>query len=496
MGVSVRLSEKTLGAINASVRRPGYDRSLVGTGIVHVGVGGFHRAHQAVYADELLAGRDREWGICGAGILPADAKMRDVMKRQDCLYTVVERSSAGNDAQVIGSIVEYLFGPDDPGKLVEKMSRPEVRIVSLTITEGGYCFNQGSGEFDAGLPDIRHDLENPRKPRSAFGFIVEALARRRAAGVKPFTVMSCDNLVGNGAVARKMILALAALRDEKLAEWIGANVAFPNSMVDRITPGTTDADRAMVREAFGIDDAWPVVCEPFRQWIIEDNFCNGRPAWERVGAQLTGDVHPYETMKIRLLNASHSALGYLGYLAGFEYIHEIMVDRDFDTYVRGMMDLEVTPLLPPVPGVDLADYKKTLVDRFSNPTIKDQALRICSNGSGKMPKFILPSVRDCLERGIGFSRLALCVASWIRFLQGTDEKGKPIPLEDPMADRLRKAAMAGRENPAGGGLVVVAGMRDLFGELGESRVFVDEVSGHLERLYLMGARETLRRCNG
>jgi len=301
--------------------------------------------------------------------------------------------------------------------------------------------------------------------------------------------MSCDNLVGNGTMARKMILAFAQLRDENLCRWIGSHVAFPNSMVDRITPGTTDADRAMVKDAFGIDDAWPVVCEPFRQWIIEDNFCNGRPQWESVGAQMTRDVHPYEIMKIRLLNASHSAMGYLGYLAGFANIHEIMLDNDFERYIRGMMDLEVTPLLAPVPGVDLTDYKTTLVERFSNPIIKDQALRICSNGSGKMPKFILPSIRDCIARGISFSRLALCVASWIRFLQGTDEKGRPIPLEDPMAQRLRNAAITGRENPAN-----VLALTDLFGDLGQSKPFVEEVSRHLKSHYSLGARRTLRNC--
>lgn len=489
MASVTKLSQAHLDAIPSNVTKPSYDRSQVQTGIVHLGVGGFHRAHQALYMDELIANGALEWGICGAGILPLDVKMRDAMKNQDCLYTLVERGSAKSEARIIGSIVEYLFAPDDPAKLLEKMASPEVRIVALTITESGYCFNQGTGEFNSSLPDIQHDLKNPQSPRTVFGFITEALARRRAAGTKPFTVMSCDNLVSNGAVARKTIPAFAELRDKSLSQWIRDSVAFPSSMVDRITPGTTQADRAMVQESFGIDDAWPVVCEPFRQWIIEDHFCNGRPQWESVGAQMTADVHPYEIMKIRLLNASHSAMGYLGYLAGYQYIYEIMIDPAFDKYIRGMMDFEVTPILPAVPGIDLTEYKKTLVERFSNPNIKDQATRICSDGSGKMPKFILPSIRDCIARGSPFSRLALCVAAWIRFLQGTDEKGQPIPLEDPMGERLRQAAIAGREDPAS-----VLALTDLFGDLGHSKRFVEEVSKHLRSLYGVGARETLRRC--
>lgn len=469
------------------MRKPGYDRARVTAGIAHFGVGGFHRAHQALYTDDILSAGNIDWGICGVGVLPADRKMNEVMKRQNCLYTLVERSAQKQEARVIGSIVDYLFAPDEREKLLEKLASPETRIVSLTITEGGYCFNQGTGELDSSLPYIQHDLQNPIAPRSAFGLIVEGLSRRFAKKMTAFTVLSCDNLVSNGATARKMILAFASLRDKGLAKQIAEQVSFPNCMVDRITPVTTDEDRAMVAREFGVKDDWPVVCEPFRQWIIEDNFSSGRPAWETVGAQMTSDVHPYEMMKIRLLNASHSAMGYLGYLAGLKFIYEIMTDADFDRYIRGLMDEEVTPLLKPVPGIDLEQYKRTLVERFSNSTIKDQATRICSDGSGKMPKFILPSIREQLKRGGPIRRLTLCVASWFRFLEGTDEKGQAIPLEDPMGKRLRDAARAGREDPR-----PLLALTDIFGDLGQSQMFVAELSKALASLYRHSARRTLK----
>jgi len=485
-----RLNEQTLPALAPKVAVPRYDRRAVTPGIVHIGVGGFHRAHEAVYLDDLMAlGAGLKWGICGVGLRPADKAMQETLAPQDCLYTVVARSAGGDDARVVGSLVKYLFAPEETQAVSDALAAPETRIVSLTITEGGYNFSQATGEFDAGNADIRHDLANPDRPVSVFGYLTEALDRRRLAGRAPFTVLSCDNVPQNGDVARKTLLAFAVLRDPALHDWIAAHVAFPNSMVDRITPQTTDADRAMVRDEFGIEDAWPVVCEPFRQWIIEDHFSDGRPAWEQAGAQFVGDVHPYEMMKIRLLNASHSAMGYLGFLAGFRYIHEIMADDLFRDYIRRLMDEEVTPLLAPVPGINLTEYKATLLTRFANPTIKDQVKRICLDGSSKVPKFVIPSLQEALAVGRPAPLLTLAVAGWFRYLRGEDEQGRSYPIDDPRAAELQVLARQGGADPR-----PLLDLTDLFGGLGHSEAFVLHVTRLLEQLDADGARATLARA--
>ena len=450
-------------------------------------VGGFHRAHLAVYIDDMCQDHgDRDWGICGVGLLKSDARMRDALIPQDTLYSVIERSQNEERARIIGSMCEYMHAPQNPERVLMKMSSPSIRIVSLTVTEGGYFINEGTGEFDADRPDIEHDLHNPNEPITAVGYVVEALNRRRRDGIAPFTLLSCDNLQTNGEVAKKIVLAFAERRDSTLRNWIERNVTFPNCMVDRITPATTEEDRTMVRQKFGIDDAWPVVCEPFRQWVVEDDFCNGRPQWERLGVQMTNDVLPYELVKLRLLNASHSAMGYLGYLAGFAYIHEIIVDPHFELYVRTLMDREVTPLLKEVPGIDLDDYKRTLIDRFANPAIKDTAARICLDGSSKLPKFILPSISEQLALGGPIKMLTLVVASWIRYLNGTDESGQPIVIDDPLAEKLTSLAKAGGRDPSN-----LLNVRELFGDLGQSKIFVGQLSKTLEQLYADGARATL-----
>jgi mannitol 2-dehydrogenase len=484
----VKLNVSSLNKLASTIETPSYDRRQVTDGIIHIGVGGFHRAHQAVYMDDLLQkNAGSEWGICGVGLLAHDTGIRDALRSQDCLYTLVERSAAGDQARVIGSIVEFLFALDDPEAVIEKMASAQTRIVSLTITEGGYFIDQGTGEFQEDHPLIIHDLAHPDRPECAFGYLLEALHRRRQRGIKPFTVLSCDNVQGNGDVTRKVLLRFAELRDVSLKDWLAENGAFPNCMVDRITPATTDADRTLVREAFSIEDAWPVVTEPFRQWVIEDRFCNGRPPFEKVGIQMTPDVHPYETMKLRLLNASHSAMGYLGYLAGFEYIYEIMADPQFRKYIRDLMNEEVTPILKPVPGVDLDEYKETLIERFANPTVKDQASRICLDGSAKMPKFILPSIREQLARGGSVKKLSLAVASWCRYAAGTDEQGKPIEIQDPMADELHQHAKAAGKDPR-----PFLSIREIFGDdLPRSPIFVEQVGDALQSLYDMGAKATL-----
>lgn len=480
-------SSETLPFFKGKYPVPAYDRTAHKHGIVHIGVGGFHRAHQAWYLDSLLAlGGSPDWSLCGVLLLPHDRRMFEAMRSQDCLYTVVERSVEGEKPRIIGSITEVLFAPDDPEAVLEKMASPDCRIVTLTITEGGYYVNSGTGEFDAGHPDIVKDLANPGKPACVFGYLAEALSRRRNRGLPPFTLMSCDNMQNNGHVLKKMLLAFLSLRDPALAAWLEARGAFPNSMVDRITPSTTDEHRALVRERFGIDDAWPVMCEPFVQWVIEDNFVLGRPAWEQVGAQIVPDVLPYEKMKLRLLNASHQALCYIGMLLGYEFAHQTMEDRDIRRLVRMMMDVEVTPLLGVVPGMDLEAYKDTLIERFANPAIRDQLLRIGTEGSARIPKFVLPSVLEQVERRGPVAASAFTVAAWFRYLIGKDDAGQELGIIDPMKEKL--VARAKKGGPDAGALL---SMHEIFGDTLPGSYFGDEVKRALVSLYEKGAAATL-----
>ncbi len=415
--------------------------------------------------------------------------MEQALAEQDCLYTLVERNGNSSCAQIIGSLKEYIFGFEHPEAVFAKLADPDIRIVSLTATEGGYCFDANTGQLDLNHAGVVNDLKNPDRPRTIFGYLAEGLDRRREGGTAPFTVLSCDNLQGNGQVAKRTLLAFCAERNKDLSDWIALNGSFPNSMVDRITPATTDAERRFVRETFALDDSCPVVAESFRQWVIEDEFCNGRPPLEQVGVHFTPDVAPYEKMKIRLLNAGHSALGYLGYLCGYRYIHEIAQDPDFRGYLKELMDVEVTPLVGTVPGIDLADYKQSLIERFSNEAIADQAMRICIDGSAKMPKFVLPSIIEQIERGGPISRLTLCVASWIRFLAGRDEDGNEIPMNDPQAERITAIVRAYPDDPR-----PLLELKDIFANMGSLQRFVDELDRCLKSLYQKGARQTLRLC--
>ncbi|GAB3824042.1 mannitol dehydrogenase family protein [Kribbella italica] len=488
-----KLSSATLSSLDPQVGVPAYDRTTVSPGIVHFGVGGFHRAHQAMYLDRLMAdGKALDWGICGVGVLPQDRRMADVMAAQDCLYTLVVKSPDGTlEPRVIGSIVEYLFAPDDPEAVLARMTDPATRIVSLTITEGGYHVNQVTGELDANDPGLAADLEPGATPGTAFGLVVEALARHRAAGTKPFTVMSCDNIPGNGHVAKKMLTAFARLRDTELADWIDAEVRFPNCMVDRITPVTADSDREALAERFGVEDGWPVVCEPFTQWVLEDDFGGVRPAYEDVGVQVVEDVEPYELMKLRLLNASHQALCYLGYLAGYRYAHEVCQDKLFVDFLLGYMTEEGQPTLPAVPGVDLEQYKHQLIERFANPEVRDTLARLCAESSDRIPKWLVPVIREQLAADRGVERSALVVASWARYAEGVDEQGEPIEVVDRLRDKLVERAQHNREDP-----LVFVSDRDLFGDLVDDERFVTAYKASLASLHERGARATLEDLAG
>jgi mannitol 2-dehydrogenase len=482
------LNAQTLASFADTLPTPTYDRAEVRPGIVHIGVGGFHRAHEAAYLDQLMnEGKALEWGICGVGLLAHDRRMHEVMSAQDCLYTLVVKHPDGSlHPRVVGSIVQYLFAPDDPEAVLELMADPATRMVSLTITEGGYLVHQVTGDFDAEDPAIQKDLQAGATPSTAFGFITEALSRRRARGVPPFTVVSCDNIPGNGEVAHKMISAFARLKDPVLADWLEREVSFPSSMVDRITPVTTEADRTLLAEQFGVEDAWPVVCEPFSQWALEDSFSAGRPPFQDVGVQMVDDVEPYELMKLRLLNASHQALCYLGYLAGYRYAHEVCQDPLFTKFLLGYMDHEATPTLAPVPGVDLEDYKHQLIERFANPEIRDTLARLCAESSDRIPNWLLPVIREQLAGGGEIGRSALVVASWARYAEGQDEQGQPIEVVDRLREQLTERARRQREEP-----LAFISDRDLFGDLVDNERFALAYRSALDSLHSRGARATL-----
>ncbi|TSD46586.1 mannitol dehydrogenase family protein [Rhodococcus sp. KBS0724] len=489
----MELNTKTLRDFDASLEVPNYDRSKVTTGIVHFGVGGFHRAHQAMYIDTLLRrGEGFDWGICGVGVMPSDKRMKDALGAQDGLYTLALKHADGTlEGRVIGSIVEYLFAPDDPRAVIEKMASESTKIVSLTITEGGYNISHTSGEFDVTNPDVVHDLRPGALPRTTFGLVCDALALRRERGLAPFTIMSCDNIEGNGAVARTAFGAFAALKDPELAEWIKQNGAFPNSMVDRITPVTTAEVTTEIAQAFGVDDQWPVAAEPFTAWFLEDEFTVGRPPLENAGVNMVPDVRPYELMKLRLLNSSHQGIAYFGYLAGYRLVHEACQDELLSGFLLDYMNLEATPTLDPVPGVDLDQYKKTLIERFSNPQVRDTIARLCAESSDRIPKWLLPVIRKQLDSGGPINLSTAIVASWARYAEGVDEHGNPITVVDQMADTLVPLAQKQSVDP-----LAFIGNRAVFGDLVDNRRFVASFRTTLDSLHSVGARKTLEEVRG
>lgn len=483
-----RLAPSTLSDLPSSVSVPAYDRAATRIGIVHLGIGAFHRAHQAVMTEAVLAAGDPAWGIAGVSLRSPET--RDALGPQDGLYTVAMRDGTGDRFAVIGAVRRLLVAPEDPEAVLALMAAPDTRIVSLTITEKGYCHRPATGELDESHPDILHDLANPQRPRSAIGFLVEALARRRRAGLAPFTVLSCDNLPANGEVTARVVTRFAALRDPDLAAYVTAHVAFPCSMVDRIVPGTTDADRALVAGALGLEDAWPVMTEPFRQWVIEDRFPAGRPDWAAAGATFVADVAPFEHMKLRLLNGSHSTLAYLGALAGHETVADAMAAPGFAALLDGMMREEVSPTLPPLNGFDLPAYRAGLLARFRNPALRHRTAQIAMDGSQKLPQRLLGTIRDRLDAGAPFERLALGVAGWMVYATGRDEAGRPIELRDPLADRLA-AATAGQRDAAGL-MEAYLGIGEIFGEdLPASACFRATLRRVLEGLLADGAARTV-----
>ena len=481
----VSLSDTTLSDLPDSVARPTYDRASLTPGIVHVGVGNFHRAHQAWYMHRLMQnGAAQDWAIIGAGVRPYDAAMRERLLAQDCLTTLVKLDPAGTGVEIIGSMIDYLPITDGHGALVTQMADASTRIVSMTVTEGGY-FRDAGGAFDTHHPDIMHDVAHPDAPRTVFGAIVAALRIRRETGRGPFTALSCDNLQGNGGILRDCVVSLARMTDAGLADWIDETVTFPNSMVDCIVPATTPEVLAQVQD-LGIADAAPVTHESFRQWVIEDAFCAGRPAWETVGATLTDDVHSYEAMKLRILNGGHQILANVGEILGVPTIADCMADPEISAFLAKVQRDEVLAHVDSVPQITPEAYLTLIEGRFANPMIHDTTRRVAFDGSSRHVGFLLPTLRDALAADAPISGLALTEALWARMCAGTREDGSVIDPNDPDWDALTTAAKAAKTRPA-----AWRELTQIYDTLGENPRFAEAFDAWLTRIWSDGARATV-----
>jgi fructuronate reductase len=485
----LRLSAANLSALPANVVRPVYDRSALRTGIVHLGIGSFHRAHQAVYTDSVLANGDLRWGIVGASLRNSDT--RDALKPQNFLYTLNLRAET-ETLRVIGSLQDILVAPENPAALIETLCQPSVAVVSLTVTEKGYHYDPATRALNEDDANILHDLAQPHAPRTAFGFIAAAILRRRGLGITPFTVLCCDNLPANGRTLHGLLSRYAQLVSPDLGGFVRNEIRCPDTMVDRIVPATTDDDRQHLSETVGIDDLWPVVAEPFTQWVIEDRFSGARPAWDEAGATFVSDVAPFESMKLRMLNGSHSALAYLGYLAGHDTVAEAMDDDALAGFVEGLM-ADTIPTFDLPSNIDVNAYKTSLLTRFRNRALHHRTWQIAMDGSQKLPQRILGPVRDRLAKGLPIERHALVVAGWMRYVTGIDERGRPIDVRDPLLKSFQE-----RLHGAGGNAVRIVGdllgLKAIFGDdLPADQRFRQAVSGALSNIYSLGSRQAVDR---
>ena len=486
-----RLSDATLARLPGGVGRPAYDRAGLTTGIVHLGIGAFHRAHLAALVDACLA-EDPRWGICGVSLRSPDTAA--ALGPQDGLYTLGVQSEVGLAARVIGAVREVLVAPGQPSAVLDRLVAEDTRIVSLTVTEKGYCHDPATGRLDPGHPGIVHDLgATTSLPVTAVGWLWLGLVARRRVGRLPYTILCCDNLPSNGATVRQVLLDYAALRDPDLAGWAADTLACPSTMVDRIVPATADADRAAVAGALGLHDAWPVMTEPFSQFVVEDHFPLGRPDWERHGVTMAEDVAPFERMKLRMLNGSHSTLAYLGCLAGHETVADTMADPAFRTLIGGMMTHEIMPTLAMPQGVDLPAYRDALLARFANPALRHRTAQIAMDGSQKLPQRLLGTIADRLDAGAPFDRLALGVAAWMRYALGEDEAGKPIEVRDPLAARTAACR-------ASSAAEIVSNYMHLSAvftaRLAQDAQFIRTVTGKLDQLLNDGARAAIASHGG
>jgi Mannitol-1-phosphate/altronate dehydrogenases len=476
-------------ALPQNVRLPRYDRQQLRSRIVHFGFGAFHRAHQALLTDRVLNAEGGDWGICEISLFSGDQLMSQ-LRAQEHLFTVLEKSAEGNQPIIIGAVNECLNAKlDSLAAIIEKFCEPQVAIVSLTITEKGYCIDPATGQLDVNQPRIAHDIEHPQEPHSAPGILVEALHRRRERGLAPFTVLSCDNIPDNGHVVKNAVLGMATKRDPALADWIAQHVTFPGTMVDRIVPAATQASLdEITHELGGVEDPCAISCEPFIQWVIEDNFVAGRPAWEIAGAQLVSDVLPWEEMKLRMLNGSHSFLAYLGYLAGYEHISDCMQDANFRRAARQLMMSEQAPTLK-ITDVDLDAYADSLMTRFANPALKHRTWQIAMDGSQKLPQRLLDGIRVHLANKTPWPLLALGVVGWMRYVSGVDDAGREIDIRDPLADKIRAIVNSSGENDR---VTALLTLKEIFGSsLPDNSEFVDGLQQAWQRLTLTGARQAV-----
>jgi fructuronate reductase len=488
-----RLALATLAGLPAAVARPAYDPARIPVGILHLGLGAFHRAHQAVYTDELLAA-DPRWGICGVSLKTPRAVAP--LAGQDGLYTLLTRTGDGIAPRVIGALRETIFAGDERARLIGRFADPRIAIVSATVTEKGYCHDPATGALNDAHPDIAHDLAHPEAPVSAIGLVCAGIDARRAAGAGPFTFVCCDNLPHNGRTVEGLIQTFAGRRDPALAAWIRDHVAFPSTMVDRIVPAATDADLADAERLLGVHDAAPVSAEPFGQWIIEARFAGARPRWEDSGAQFVADVAPFELMKLRLLNGSHSTLAYLGYLMGHQYVWQASGDPLLAALVERQMAEEIAPTLPPPAGIDLSAYCAALMARFRNTALPHRTYQIAMDGSQKLPQRLLGTVRDRMAAGASIRHLTLAVAGWIRYASGRDERGAAIEVQDPLAETFRRIVREAKDAPA----AIADGFLDLASVFGADLVanaaFRAAVRDHAVALFRGGARAALARHLG
>lgn len=484
--MTIKLGIDTLDALPSNVSTPNYQRASLSPGIVHIGVGNFHRAHQGVYLDKLFnLGEDHDWAMVGAGIKHFDADMRDKLQAQDWLTTVVESDAQSISARVCAGMIDFI--EIDPQALISALVDPQIRIVSLTITEGGYFIDAKSGGFLFDHPEIEHDIRLPDAPNSVFGILIKALAKRREAGAPPFTIMSCDNVPHNGKIAQQAVLSLARATSPELADWIAENVAFPNSMVDCITPATSEREKIKLREKFAIEDAAPVFCEPFRQWVLEDNFPQGRPALEKVGVEFVDDVAPYELMKLRILNGGHMALAFPAALMGVSFVHEAMLTPQISAYLRKLEVDDVIPSLPEVPGVNFYDYFALIEHRFSNPEIADTIARLCCDSSNRLPKFVLPTISANLHSGKSIAGLVLIIALWCRFCAASQDSSNNLNLQDELANELAVKALVAKNQPS-----TFLQIEQIFGDLASNAQFVDAFSTALNSIWEHGVSNTLQ----
>lgn len=475
-------------ALPSHVQQPHYDRQSLRSRIVHFGFGAFHRAHQALLTDRVLNAKGGDWGICEISLFSGDVLMSQ-LRAQDHLFTVLEKGPDGNQPIIVGAVHECLNAKlDSLAAIIEKFCEPQVAIVSLTITEKGYCLDPATGRLDTQNARIVHDLENPSEPHSAPGILVEALHRRRERGLQPFTVLSCDNIPDNGHVVKNAVLGMAQKRSPELAAWIDAHVSFPGTMVDRIVPAATEASLAEITQALGVDDPCAISCEPFIQWVVEDNFVAGRPEWEVAGVQMVQDVLPWEQMKLRMLNGSHSFLAYLGYLAGYAHINECMEDEHFREAARRLMLDEQAPTLR-ITDVDLTAYADSLIDRFANPALQHRTWQIAMDGSQKLPQRMLDGIRVHLERHTAWPLLALGVAGWMRYVSGTDDQGNAIDVRDPLSEKICGIVSISSEADR---VTALLGLSEIFGhDLPQTPAFVDAIVQAYQRLVRDGARRAV-----